>query len=350
MVLTGPESIDAGWVETALRRARAIERGAVAALDLEPMRERAWSRIVRLGVRYRARSTGELPTRLLLKLCGGDDAFGRSEVDYYLRDYADAPDAPLVRCFDAAYDATSRHYHLLLEDLSASHTNGDAVESDEAFADALADSAAALHAHRWGEARLRDIGGSMPSGDDVKAYVDHIAPGLEPLLAHAGSALTDDQATRLRALFATLAERFIERCRDPRGFTLVHGDLNPGNLLVPRERAGPVLFIDRQPFDWSLTRWLGAGDLAYAMLPWWDVARRRRLETRVLDRYHAGLLARGVADYPRERLQADYRLCVAMALAVPVEWCVLESDRERMRWLWSLQLERTLAAWADHAA
>lgn len=129
--------------------------------------------------------------------------------------------------------------------------------------------------------------------------------------------------------------------------TLVHGDLNPGNLLVPRAGPGPVLFIDRQPFDWSLTRWLAASDLVYAIVPWWDTPVRRRLESSVLLHYHAGLRARGVTDYPLSTLQADYRLCVAMAIAVAVEWCVLDSDRERMHWLWTRQLHRALAAYED---
>jgi hypothetical protein len=43
--------------------------------------------------------------------------------------------------------------------------------------------------------------------------------------------------------------------------------LNPGrgnwsagasNILVPRQGDRPIYLIDRQPFNWSLTAWLGA--------------------------------------------------------------------------------------------
>jgi hypothetical protein len=55
----------------------------------------------------------------------------------------------------------------------------------------------------------------------------------------------------------------------------VHGDLNPGNLLWPRQGVEPVYLIDRQPFDWSLQRWLGVSDLARLMIiPWAPELRR----------------------------------------------------------------------------
>ena len=144
-----------------------------------------------------------------------------------------------------------------------------------------------------------------------------------------------------------LGSAYAERALDARGMALLHGDPNPGNLLVPKSRRGPVLLIDRQPFDWSLTRWLAVSDLALAMVPWWDTDVRRRLEPLVLEQYGEELQARGVADYPMSKIRDDYRLCLGMAVAIPVEWCILEGDRERMRWLWSLQLRRALEAYDE---
>ncbi len=85
-----------------------------------------------------------------------------------------------------------------------------------------------------------------------------------------------------------------ERTRDGAGFTLVHGDVNPGNVLTPISGAGPVYLIDRQPFDWSLTTWLGASDIAYMIVHRWDTELRRELELPVLRHYHAALERRGV--------------------------------------------------------
>jgi hypothetical protein len=51
-----------------------------------------------------------------------------------------------------------------------------------------------------------------------------------------------------------------------------------------------------------------------------------------------------VSDYGWDQLWADYRLSAVQAVYVAVEWCVLEADRERMRWLWSMELRRAMQA------
>ncbi|MBV8503727.1 MAG: DUF1679 domain-containing protein [Paucibacter sp.] len=341
-VISHPDQVTAVWLGETLHRAGLLSGPQdVAAVEKLPAGDRAWSRITHLRVDYRV-PTG-LPCRLLLKICAHEaGTFGRSEVDYYLRDYDGVTDAPLPRCFDAAYADEPRRYHLLLEDLSDSHVSGDeALPPDLGLALALGESLASLHAPHWGRV-------APPERAEIERYVGHVRPGMEPLLTLAG--LDAPWPGWLRGLMVSLADRLLERARDPRGLTLVHGDLNPGNLLIPRSRRGPVLLLDRQPFDWSLTRWLGAGDLVNAVVCWWDEPVRRALGEPLLRRYHAALCERGIEGYTLAQLRKDYELCLAMAVAIPVEWCVRESDRERMRPLWAQQLRRALAACADHGA
>ncbi|MEZ4767875.1 MAG: glycosyltransferase [Caldilineales bacterium] len=104
--------------------------------------------------------------------------------------------------------------------------------------------------------------------------------------------------------------------QDAVGFALIHGDLNCTNIMVPQAGDRPVYVIDRQPFDWSLTTWLGVYDLAYAMVVDWPSELRRRWEIPILQRYHACLIERGVRGYSWERLFDDYRLCAAMGVYV----------------------------------
>jgi thiamine kinase-like enzyme len=348
MVITDASQVDRAWIDRALHSAGVTRAGDVISIELDDGEGRAWSRILRIKVRYRVATVGNPPPRLLLKLCSDEsETFGSSEVDFYRRDYADAADLPIPRCFHAAYSERPRRYHLLLEDLSATHTNADEVTPDEEFGRSLAQSLAALHSHRWGAEGLRSLSRAVPAGDEIDAYVGHVRKGLEPMLAVAADTLGSKWPSRLRSLFEDMSDVYAKRALATKGMALLHGDLNPGNLLVPRSRRGPILLIDRQPFDWSLTRWLAVSDLALAMVPWWDTDIRRRLEPMVLEHYGASLRARGVTDYPMSEIREDYRLCLAMALAVPVQWCILEADRERMRWLWSIQLQRALAAFDD---
>lgn len=103
-----------------------------------------------------------------------------------------------------------------------------------------------------------------------------------------------------------------------------------------------------QPFDWSLTTWLGVSDLSYMMAHWWESDRRRELELPVLRHYHESLLSRGVSGYGWEALLSDYRLCVVQSIYVATEWCVVEEDRAKMKWVWLPQLRKAMATYFDH--
>ena len=100
---------------------------------------------------------------------------------------------------------------------------------------------------------------------------------------------------------------------------LIHGDIGHHNILVPRRGDRPIYLIDRQPFNWSLTTWLGVYDLAYAMVLDWETDTRRQYEIPILKRYHAHLIKHGITDYTWERLFDDYRLCVAMGVYIATE-------------------------------
>ena len=122
-------------------------------------------------------------------------------------------------------------------------------------------------------------------------------------------------------MYARHPAALIARAADANGFTLIHGDAGAYNVLIPREGERPLYVIDRQPFDWSLTTWLGVYDLVYAMVIGWETAARRAWEWPVLRRYHDELRRRSVTDYPWERLVEDYRLTAAMGVYIVTEYC-----------------------------
>jgi hypothetical protein len=177
--------------------------------------------------------------------------------------------------------------------------------------------------------------------------MDHVGRGLEPLLMLAGDDIDDIWRSRLRLVFSRLVDRHAGRALDSQGITKIHGDLNPGNILVPLHGSSPIFLIDHQPFDWSLECWLGASDLVYAMVLFWETPLRRQLEMPALRHYHESIVERGIVGYSFDRLVDDYRHCIVEAIGAAVEWCVLEDDRERMRWLWTRHLRRALAAYED---
>jgi hypothetical protein len=347
-VITATAELTANWFEEVLKESGDLQSGAVAAFRVEPLGSEN-SSIVRIRLDYAAHSTGTLPAKLLLKMCGGDHshAFGSSEVDYYRRDYVGRANLPLVKCYSAVYSAEKQSYHLLLEDLTETYRSNRENISTGEHGYAVAEGLGALHACWWSSASNQPAGLDLPGPAKMAKYFRHMQPGPALLLAEIKAELDGPALELGQTLAELLPARLIERAKNPNGFTLVHGDVNPGNILSPLSGVGPTYLIDRQPFDWSLTTWLGVSDLAYMMVLWWNADFRRQHEVKVLQTYYASLLVNGVTGYSWEQLWQDYRLAVMQCIYIPFEWCLLETDRINMRWLWEMEFRRVLTATQD---
>jgi hypothetical protein len=349
-VITRPDQVSAERLTAVLARSGALTSGTVTGFDVDD-RHGTWSANAGLTLRYADGSQGTRPRRLFLKTVNtdlGEESFGPSEVDYYARDYVGVADAPLVRCYDAAYSAAARRYHLLLDDLSETHVEARHKTPTLAYGLALAEGLAALHAHWWGAARLAEAGAPIHGAAHIQRFVDIAEPGVAHIVKRFAAELAPHGPDALAALYARHPQRLIERTADANGFTLIHGDVGWTNILVPRDGDRPIYIIDRQPFDWSLTTWLGVYDLAYAVVLDWDVAVRRRLERQTLWRYHEQLVARGVRGYTWEQLLHDYRLAVPMGVYIATEYC-RGGVNERSTHVWLPMLQRALTACDDLA-
>lgn len=281
---------------------------------------------------------GELaPLKLRVKI-GSAAVFGRSEVDYYLETFAALADAPLVRCHHADADAT--HYNLLLDDLTDTHCNRDDVPVTEAYGRSLVESLAQLHAHHWAL--------PPPDATAIEASFADARAGLPAMLQAMEEGFSAADRDTVREVFDTLPRRLERRARDPAGYSWVHGDLNPGNILAPRVGQGQVLLIDYQPFlQPPPLNALAISDLAHAMALWWPEAARRNWAPALVERWHARLETLGAGYASTERLREDWRLGVAQTLLVPASRCSAPGEVTSFRWLWQMHLRRALAALGD---
>jgi hypothetical protein len=348
-VIISLDQVTPEWLTAVLTSSGALARGQVATFDINAGGGN-WSSNGALRLRYSADAQGALPERLFLKMVdtdlGDGEFFGPSEVDYYTRDYLGVPDAPLIRCYHGAYSPELQRYHLLLDDLSETHSAATDLTPTLEYGLALAEGLAALHAHWWGAKRLAEIGAPIHNAAHIQRFIDIARPGAEHILARFTPDLEPHWPGLIHDLYARHPRALIERTQDDNGFTLIHGDAGCTNILAPVQGERPIYLIDRQPFDWSLTTWLGAYDLAYAMVLDWEVELRRKLETPVLRRYHEALQQRGVTGYSWQRLWDDYRLCAAMGVYIATEYC-RGGVNERYTWVWLPMLQRSLAACDD---
>ncbi len=347
-VLTDLEQVTAEWLTRMLRRSGALADGKVAAFDLEA-RERNLSTSVRLRVRYSAGARGDRPEHLFLKMVNMDqdeESLGPWEIEYYRRDYVGLARVPLVRCYDAAYSAKQRRYHLVLDDISASHVEAGENAPTLAYGLALAEALAGLHVHYWGGQRIAAVGHAIPGMAKIERFVAISRPGADPILDAHAEQLRPHWPNAIHDIFARHPRAMLARTGDDSGFTIIHGDPNGQNILVSRDGDRPLYLIDPQPFDWRLTVWLGVYDLANAIVWRWEVELRRQLELPILRHYHKQLIAYGIDNYSWAQLLDDYRLSAAMGVYVAAEWCRAGLDEEWTH-VWLPMLQKTLTACDD---
>ena len=348
-VITSLEQVTPEWLTAVLTHSGALTQGTVVGFDVTGGRGN-WSESGSLQLVYSPDAQGERPLRLFLKLVNADtgdgEYFGSSEVAYYLRDYVDVPDAPLLRCYDGRYSAAIHRYHLLLEDVSASHKIACDKPPTLEYGLALAEAFAILHGRWWGAARLAGANASLHDDAHIRRFVAIAEPGAGHIINQLAGELKPHWPAAIRDIFTYHPQAMIRRSQDANGFTLFHGDAGCYNIMVPREGVGPIYLIDRQPFDWSLTTWLGVYDLAYAIAFDWDVELRRQWERPILRHYHETLMQRGVQDYSWQQLWDDYRLCLAMGVYIAVEYCRGQYNPET-QWVWLPMLQKALTACED---
>ncbi|MGH2536164.1 MAG: hypothetical protein ACRDHL_02090 [Candidatus Promineifilaceae bacterium] len=347
-VIAAVDQVSADWLTAVLTNSGALTAGEVAGFEVLPDRGN-WSTNARLKLSYREGAQGARPERLFLKMTNtdlGDEFFDSSEVAYYRRDYVDVPAAPLVRCYDAAYSEEQQRYHLLLDDVSETHIPAFEKAPTLAYGLALAEGLAALHARWWGAKGVQAASAPIHDAAHILRFVEFGAAGVAPILAQFSTELRAHWQTLIKEIYVHHPQAIIARTADASGFTLIHGDAGPYNILVPREGDRPIYIIDRQPFDWSLTTWLGVYDLVYAIVLDWDAEVRRRLERPVLAHYHEQLIQQGVTGYTWEQLLIDYRLCAPMGVYVATEYC-RGGANERGTFPWLPMLQRSLTACDD---
>lgn len=285
-------------------------------------------------VRIRYDGNNHYPTSFFLKICKNCEYFiTDSEYNYYQKDYIALKNAPIPICYDAQYD--NNGYHLLLQDLSSTHYCNQDIEPTQLHARELAQELACLHAHYWQK--------DLPISS-LRNYIQKVQHGL-PIIMSLTSLSSKDQDA-IRKILDDCLQKIYDRQHNRQGFSKIHGDVNPCNVLSPYN-GGKTYIIDRQPFLWSLTHFLGVYDLAYAIIPFWTPEKRRELEMMLLQTYHCKLREFGVQNYSWEQCIADYKLCIVLTFYVPISWGLSEGSVQKMQWLWEKQLRRSLQAFRE---
>ena len=304
------------WLTERLRLSGRLQDAEVVNATIRPSRSSA---VVRIEVQYSDR-VRQLPKRFYLKVGGADECVEREAE--FLRDMASLmDDPPTVPWYDVAYDPERDRAHILSKNMSRTHHHGNWTigptlrEQTEQFVDAMA----RVHAHWWDHPRLGSDFGDFPKEDNVLFF--HGASGYERCLARvietAGDRITVQQRSIYERALASYPFRDLQgrtRLAPGNRLTVIHGDVLPDNVLVPRRiGAHGTLLI-----DWAF--WevrVGTDDIAnLGLYGFCDPAAG--LASEILRRYYDGLVKHGVRGYRWEDCWHDFRLSTIRNLFIPV--------------------------------
>lgn len=340
-----PPAASADHLTAVLRKAGVLGDGCVHEVEPENPRDTVLSHLVRLKLAYDGAASGA-PASLILKTARSDRldpswVAGRHEVAFYNQLASRLPAGLVPRCFDAAWSADTNEWHLLLEDLTATHMIATVWPLPPTLqqCEIIVGSLARLHAEWWDNPGLGVSVGTWLDADALEQGLRTFAGHLARFIDRYG----DRVPVERRQLYDRLIEaapRLRQRYLSHRNVTIAHGDAHVWNCLLPRDAESD----DARFFDWdSWSLDVGTGDLAYMIAMHWYPDRRRRFEEHLLDRYHRELLARGVEGYDRRALADDYRLSVLECIMTPV-W---QAAKNIPPVIWWNNLERTFMAVDD---
>lgn len=355
------EELSPEWLTEVLRRTNALPAGSVVAIEKQPT-SAFNSHTLHLKPIYSATAPPSAPARLLLKCslpAAWAQAAGAREVAFYQR-VQKLPDHPnvIVHCYDAVHDAESGNSHLLLDDLSASHTVAVTRDNQINFVDNLpsdrtlgqvVDALARFHAYWWQHPQLSQIAPVAWGCGSEASFQTEVAKrkrAWEHLLTQVGEWLPP----HVKALYATFLAQLMplwrtymrERVAPFSNLTITHGDAYLANFLCPREgQIGETYLIDWQ----SPEPYRGPTDLVNMCATFWRRHERAEgeRELNVLRRYHCTLQEQGISGYSWDDLVMDYRLSIIDWLWVPVQDCLDGSGKE----YWWPKMQCLIAAYED---
>jgi hypothetical protein len=242
------------------------------------------------------------------------DAMYVNEVRFY-RDLRGDLDIEAPRCFGSVYDERTRHFGMLLEDLTErgarfpSALESQSLETMRSLLEGLA----TLHARFWKSPRFngdldwvdtRFSGGMFPVFDgiglDLIRYQVEQHPFKANLIAPLGRSVDE--------LWETLWAS--QRILDAGAHTLLHGDTHIGNTYVLPDGTGGFL-------DWQLmVRGSYANDVSYVIATGLDPETRRAEQRGLIEHYLEALRRHGVDAPTFDEAWTGYRLGIIWGIVI----------------------------------
>lgn len=279
--------------------------------------ETSVSRAYRMAVRYeRVASIKNAPIAIFLKLAkpGIPPEFADKEVRFY-RDLTslmyqrfDKRDLPLLRCYDAHYEADEQRSHLILDDIGETHYEAkNNMPPSERHYQMVVEGLAHLHAYWWQHPDLSTYT-PLHTDDSLAQSLDAYAEKYAQFKAHMQHRVPMPHHAYLQAIVNDYPPQRRQNMLDGKRITLVHRDTHPNNIMYA--------FDSIKLLDWQSWRAdTGTDDIAYFIACHFPEPARRFQTRKLLQTYWNTLQKLGLRDYSWDDCWYDYQASVARCIA-----------------------------------
>lgn len=338
-IFTHPNQISPEWLTGCLRSHGCLSQGHVIALN-GTQKESITAFVGQITVEYSADASPDAPRKLFLKTGHSQEPENEDwegEVFFYNHIARDCRSVT-IPCYHAAYAPNPARFHILLEDLTPSHTQvpWPLLPTPEQYSQIIR-CLTTLHASWWNDPRL----GVKVKPRFTEITFDSWYPAWEEQLKYYFDFLGDRLLPRRKKLYEwalpRLLKRIEQRRQNKQHLTIVHQDAHPYNFLFPKDKTAQTTRL----VDWAT--WeveFGVRDLAYLIALHSFPEQRASIENPLLQQYHHGLIAGGVSNYSWEQLWEDYRLFAAWNILIPIEQC----NWKVPAYVWWFHAERSITA------
>ncbi len=352
---THPNELTTEWLTETLDAAGVSSGAQVISFETTPVGEG----IGMLGILVRVtltydRPAPDAPQTLIAKFPSavpGNREIGvtyrlyEREVNFYTNIRTKIGGLAAPECYGGHYEPGTGDSFLLLEDLGAYRVGDQVTGCSGAEAMMILDSAIPLHAAYWNriDDPLLDGVTKVDDAPQIAGIAGGCAVGWDRCVEMFPEAMPDAIRAAKDHFIGSVPE--LHRMVGRRVQTVIHGDLRLDNMMFGDEAdQRPVVLL-----DWTLTKTSGLHDVAYLVSQNVDLEQRRAHETEIIEHYHQGLLAHGVADYSLEQCSADYHLVVLHLFAYAVLIAgTLDPSNERGAAFMRQMLHRSSSAVMDH--
>ncbi len=270
-------------------------------------------------------------------------------------------------CYDVKYSEDTGLSHLILEDLSDTHLDGEPSPSSyitpsKRHCERAIDCLAELHAYWWNHHKLKELSKHSnalythkkkyfneernnivrQSFEEVSGIlIKNEKETLIRFLEFLGDKISDISKDLFKTVFSSYPQVVYDRIKKE-NLTLIHRDSHLGNFFFPKDLKSQKFIVIL--YDWQ--SWgigVGTQDLVrLSFINLFHPTYRKWMETELVKRYHNNLLKLGIKRYSWDDCWYDYRLFVIKNLYTLIQrWSVKVSSN-----FWH-RLESSLCAIED---